>query len=184
MPDAPTSEAGAAPESPDGTDPDPDADDASEAEDAGESEDGDDQPKRGRRGVAKLIKERDDYLDQLRRSRADFDNFRKRVQRQQAELEQRAAEDLVDKLLVVLDNFDSASVHGEGYEQAHASLVAALEREGLAKICPEGQPFDPNEAEAVAHEDGEDGPVVAEVLRSGYRWKGRVLRPAMVRVRG
>lgn len=152
--------------------------------DRGDQAEGDDAPKRARRGVAKLVKERDDYLDQLRRSRADFDNYRKRMQRQQAELEERAAEDLVGKLLVALDNFDAAAVHGEGFEQAHASLVAALEREGLSRISPEGQPFDPNEADAVAHEDGEGGPVVCEVLRAGYRWKGRVLRPAMVRVRG
>jgi len=134
--------------------------------------------------VAKLRAERDDYLDQLRRTRADFENYRKRVQRQQVDVAHQAAQDLVTKLLVALDHLEAAGVHGEGYEQAHASLVAVLEGEGLARINPEGQPFDPNEADAVAHEEGEDGPVVAEVLRAGYRWKGRVLRPAMVRVRG
>ncbi len=58
--------------------------------------------------------------------------------------------------------------------------------EGLERIDPAGAPFDPNESDAVAHEDadGEAGPVVSEVLRAGYRWKGRVVRPAMVKVRG
>ncbi len=59
-----------------------------------------------------------------------------------------------------------------------------LEKQGLTKVAPEGAPFDPNHHEAVAHEPGEGDPVVAEVLRPGYVWKGRVLRPAMVRVRG
>ena len=133
---------------------------------------------------AKLSAERDDYLDQLRRTKADFENYRKRVLRQQTEHVERAAEDLVEKLLPVLDTFDLALAHEQGFEQVHASLMALLEKEGLERIDPEGKPFDPTESDAVAHEDGDDGPVVAEVLRPGYRWKGRVLRPAMVRVRG
>ena len=63
-------------------------------------------------------------------------------------------------------------------------LLRTLTKEGLERIDPAGEQFDPNEADAVAHEDGDGGPVVAEVLRPGYRWKGRVLRPAMVKVRG
>ncbi len=63
-------------------------------------------------------------------------------------------------------------------------LVKTLGKEGLERIDPAGAAFDPNEADAVAHEDGDGGPVVAEVLRPGYRWKGRVLRPAMVKVKG
>jgi molecular chaperone GrpE len=62
--------------------------------------------------------------------------------------------------------------------------MAVLEKEGLERIDPEGEPFDPKESDAVAHEEGDGGPVVTQVLRPGYRWKGRVLRPAMVRVRG
>jgi molecular chaperone GrpE len=134
--------------------------------------------------LAKLAAERDDYLDQLRRTKADFNNYRKRMLRQQTEHLERAAEELVEKLLPVLDNFDAALTHGEGFEQVHSTLMAALEKEGLERIHPEGKPFDPTEADAVAHDEGDDGPVVAEVLRPGYRWKGRVVRPAMVRVRG
>jgi molecular chaperone GrpE len=132
----------------------------------------------------KLSAERDDYLDQLRRTRADFDNYRKRMIRQQQEQRERAAEGLVEKLLPVLDTFEAAVNHGQGFEQVQASLVSLLEKEGLERIDPVGKPFDPSEADAVAHEEGDGTQVVAEVLRPGYRWKGRVVRPAMVRVRG
>ncbi len=134
--------------------------------------------------LAKLAAERDDYLDQLRRLTADFDNYRKRIVKQQTEHLERAAEDLVEKLLSVLDVFDAALAHGEGFEQVHAALVGLLEKEGLERIDPVEKSFDPNEADAVAHEDADEGPIVSEVLRPGYRWKGRVLRPAMVKVRG
>ncbi len=139
--------------------------------------------------VERLQGEREELLDQLLRTRADFENYRKRMIRQQAEQAERAAEDLIVKLLEVLDVFDAAMAHGQGYEQACGRLAVLLEKEGLARIEPVGAPFDPTEADAVAHEpahDGEkvDGPTVSDVLRAGYRWKGRVLRPAMVKVRG
>jgi molecular chaperone GrpE len=132
----------------------------------------------------RLQSERNDYLDQLLRTRADFDNYRKRVVKQQSEHELRAAEALVEKLLEPMDTLDLAVTHGQGFEQARDMLVTVLTKEGLERIDPAGKPFDPNEADAVAHEDGDGGPVVAEVLRPGYRWKGRVIRPAMVKVRG
>jgi len=132
----------------------------------------------------RLQSERNDYLDQLLRTRADFDNYRKRILKQQSEHQERAAETLVEKLLDVLDTFDMAVVHQQGYEQVRDRLVFILGKEGLERIDPVGQAFDPNEADAVAHEAGDGGPVVAEVLRAGYRWKGRVLRPAMVKVKG
>jgi molecular chaperone GrpE len=132
----------------------------------------------------RLQSERNDYLDQLLRTRADFDNYRKRILKQQSEHQERAAEALVEKLLDVLDTFDMAVAHGTGYEQVRDRLFFVLGKEGLERIDPAGQAFDPNEADAVAHEAGDGGPVVAEVLRAGYRWKGRVLRPAMVKVKG
>ncbi len=132
----------------------------------------------------RLQSERNDYLDQLLRTRADFDNYRKRVQKQQSEHLERAAEALVVKLLDALDTFELAVAHGQGFEQVHEMLVKTLTKEGLERIDPAGAAFDPNEADAVAHEDGDGGPVVAAVLRPGYRWKGRVLRPAMVKVKG
>ena len=132
----------------------------------------------------RLQSERNDYLDQLLRTRADFDNYRKRIVKQQSEHELRAAEALVEKLLEPMDTLDLAVTHGQGFQQARDMLFNVLTKEGLERIDPAGEPFDPNEADAVAHEDGDGGPVVAEVLRPGYRWKGRVIRPAMVKVRG
>lgn len=133
---------------------------------------------------ARLAAERDEYLDQFTRLRADFENFRRRKEKEKFEQIDRAAEHLVEKLLPVLDTFDMAVAHGEGFDQVHVALASLLEKEGLERIEPAGKPFDPNEADAVAHEEGDGGPVVAAVLRPGYRWKGRVLRPAMVKVRG
>ena len=64
-------------------------------------------------------------------------------------------------------------------------LLDALEKGGLVRMSPEGQPFDPNLHEAVLHEEGDGGEIVVlESLRTGYSWGGRVLRPAMVKVRG
>jgi molecular chaperone GrpE len=134
--------------------------------------------------VKRFESERNDYLQQLQRVKADFENYRKRMLRQQSEHLERAAEALIEKLLPVLDVFDAAADHGQGFDQAQATLMSTLEKEGLERIHPLDKPFDPTEADAVAHEDGDGGPVVAEVLRAGYRWKGRVVRPAMVRVRG
>ena len=137
--------------------------------------------------VAKLAQERDEYLDALKRLQADFENYRKRILRQQTEHLERAAVTLVEKLLPVLDTFDSALAHGEGFDQVLASLMGVLEKEGLERIQPDGAEFDPNEHDAVAHEprdDGATGAQVTEVLRPGYRWKGRVVRPAMVKVKG
>jgi len=136
--------------------------------------------------AAALAKQRDDYLDALRRVQADFENYKKRMVRQQTEHLERAAEQLVTKLLPVFDTVDLAIAHGGGEEvqQIWSLLFDTLEKEGLERIDPLGKPFDPNEHEAVMHEPGEGGPEVVDVMRAGYRWKGRVLRPAMVKVKG
>jgi molecular chaperone GrpE len=134
-------------------------------------------------------RERDEYLDALRRLQADFENYKKRMVRQQTEILERAGEDLATKLLPILDTIDLAKQHGAGeaVEQVAGTLTDVLTKEGLERIDPVGQPFDPNEHEAVSHEDGEGadgGPVVVGLMRAGYRWKGRLVRPAMVTVRG
>lgn len=139
--------------------------------------------------LAAVIAARDDYLDSLRRLQADFENYKKRIQRQQAELSERAAEKLAEQLLPVLDTFDLAMAHADdaaGLEPVYRSLLVVLEGAGLERLDPAGQPFDPNEHDAVLHEEGDDSPApeVIEVLRAGYRWKGRVIRPAMVKVKG
>jgi molecular chaperone GrpE len=134
---------------------------------------------------ARFLAERDEYLELSRRVQADFENYKKRIIRQQTELLERAAAALIEKLLPVLDNFELALAHGaEGIEPIYRSLLGVLEAEGLERIEADGKPFDPAEHEAVDHVAGEGGPVVAEVLRPGWRFKGRVLRPAMVKVRG
>ena len=136
--------------------------------------------------VELLLKEREEYLLLSQQVQADFENYKKRMLKQQTEHVERAAGVLVEKLLPVLDNFDLALAHGEsGVEAVYRSLMSVLEQEGLEKLEPLDKPFDPNEHEAVVHEPGDGGePSVCEVLRPGYRWKGRLLRAAMVRVRG
>ena len=131
-----------------------------------------------------LLAERKQYLDAYRRAQADFENYRKQAQKRQEDAVVRALGSFVEKLLPVLDACDAALAHGATeVEPVLAALYGALGREGLERIDPKGAPFDPAEAEAVLHEPGEDGEqVVSEVLRAGYRWRGRVLRPAMVKV--
>ena len=138
--------------------------------------------------LTKAEAERDEYREALIRLQADFENYKKRMIMQQTEHLERAAASLVEKLLPVLDTADLALSHGGGEDvkQITGSLTSALEKEGLERIAGVGAPFDPTLHDAVAHEPGEsDGEqIVVEVLRAGYRWKGRVLRPAMVKVRG
>ncbi|MCU1352849.1 MAG: GrpE protein [Acidimicrobiales bacterium] len=135
--------------------------------------------------------ERDEYLEALRRNQADFENYRKRVMKQQADDLARAAEGLVEKLLPVLDACDGAVRHGAAeVEPVFAALLGTLEKEGLERIDPAGEEFDPNRHEAVMHEPADEGDeggaatVVSDVMRPGYAWKGRIVRPAMVKVRG
>ena len=131
-----------------------------------------------------LLSERAQYLDAYRRAQADFENYRKQAQRRQEEAVVRSLGNFVDGLLPVLDSCDAALAHGATeVEPVLSALYGALSKEGLERIDPKGAAFDPTEAEAVMHEPGEGGEqVVAEVLRPGYRWRGQVLRPAMVKV--
>ncbi len=144
--------------------------------------------------LTQLESERDEYLDTLRRVQAEFENYRKRVIKEQTALVDRATEGLVERLLPVLDSFELAlrnleSVDADenenvrkGLELVYAELLGALEKSGLSRIEAEGKPFDPNVHEAVMQEEGDGEPVVADVLRTGYTLKGRVLRPAMVKI--
>jgi len=139
--------------------------------------------------IMAVVRERDEYLDALRRLQADFENYKKRTDKQRAEHVERAAGELVSRLLPVCDTADLAIAHGGGEEvkQVWTALMEALERVGLERIDPVGVPFDPTVHDAVAHEPGDGGggdPEVVEVFRTGYLWKGRVLRAAMVKVKG
>ncbi|MGO9196562.1 MAG: nucleotide exchange factor GrpE [Acidimicrobiales bacterium] len=146
--------------------------------------------------LTRLVAERDEYLDSLRRLQADFDNYRKRAMRQQTELLERASENVLVQLLPVLDVIDLAEAHSnsegdanlEALSQIGALLRDTLKREGLERIDDVGVAFDPTVHDAVAHEEADDetarGPQIAEVMRAGYLFKGRVVRPAMVKVKG
>lgn len=136
--------------------------------------------------VQALLSERDSYKDVAMRLQADFDNYRKRVASQQADEVQRATGKMAEALLPVLDACEAAFVqHPAEVEPIFNLLLGELKKLGLESMNLHEQPFDPNLAEAVMHEPGDENqPVVSEVLRSGYTWKGRVLRAAMVKVRG
>ncbi len=132
--------------------------------------------------------EPDSYLADLQRVSAEFANYRKQSDRRNTELVQQAGSRLALQLLPVLDAIDAAVQHGaEGIEPIRDQLIAVLEREGLEQIAGQDEHFDPNRHEAAMTEpadDGQDTPVVSEVFRSGYAWNGRVLRAAMVKVKG
>ncbi len=140
--------------------------------------------------VERLTTERDEYLDRLRRTQADFENSKKRLGREAETRADVVTGRLVEDLLPVLDACDAAVAHGEaGVEPVFAALLQVLEKNGLERIDPAGDVFDPTRHEAVMHEPAGEGDdpalsVVADVLRIGYAWKGRVARAAMVKVRG
>ena len=138
--------------------------------------------------------EAESYLDDLRRLQADFDNYRKRTLREQTARAAAASQALVARLLPVLDNFELAVSSAErsrdfdrmlkGVEMVFGELREVLEAEGLVRIEAEGKPFDPERHEAVIaveEEDTEPGMVV-DIVRAGYELRGKVLRPAMVKV--
>ncbi len=140
-------------------------------------------------GLAAVVAEREAYLDDLQRITAEFTNFRRQTIKRNTELVAQAASRLAKALLPVLDACEAAVSQGvEGIEAVQAQMLGVLSAEGLTVLGSVDEPFDPGFHEAVMSEgpsdDGEAGPVVAEVLRTGYAWNGRVLRPAMVKVRG
>ncbi|MCE2854080.1 MAG: nucleotide exchange factor GrpE [Ilumatobacteraceae bacterium] len=136
--------------------------------------------------IDKLLSERDEFKDIALRLQADFENYKKRVASTQTDEVDRATGKVVEALLPVLDACEAAFSHGvEGVEPVWSSLIGALQKQGLEALDLLGKTFDPALAEAVASEPGDGSePVVLEVMRTGYRWKGKVLRAAMVKVRG
>ena len=132
--------------------------------------------------------ERDQHLADLQRVSAEFQNFRKQTEKRNSEFAAQAGSRVAEALLPVLDACDAAAQQGvEGVEPIAGQLRGELERAGLQVIAEVDAPFDPNLHEAAMSEpgdDGQDGPIVAQVLRTGYAWNGRVLRAAMVKVKG
>jgi molecular chaperone GrpE len=150
--------------------------------------------------VQALRAERDDYYDRLLRTTADFDNYRKRIERERREVSEAASADLIRDLLPIVDDLEralNASAAGEneaeadnmaslrrGVELIHRQLLDVLRKRGAEPFESVGQPFDPAWHEAISHEAGSkrpEGEILGEVRR-GYRLGQRLLRPAQVRV--
>jgi molecular chaperone GrpE len=161
------------------------ADQASEGSDSGADRAPGDALAEARRQAA-------EYLEHLQRLKAEFDNYRKRVLKEQTRSVELATEPVMAKLLEVLDEFELALMAAEarpdldkflrGVELVYAKLTDILRSEGLERIDAEGKPFDPERHEALLQGDGEGEPYVADVLRPGYTLRGRVIRPAGVKV--
>ena len=129
--------------------------------------------------------ERDEWMDRAQRIAADFENYRRRLATQRADDIDRATGRLAESLLPVLDACEAAFLqHPAEIEPLFNLMLSELKKQGLESMNLHEQPFDPHLADAVLHEPGEGEPIVSEVLRSGYTWNGKVLRPAMVKVRG
>jgi molecular chaperone GrpE len=143
--------------------------------------------------LADLQRERDDYHDRWLRKSAEFENYRKRIERERREQGDQAVNSLLQELLLVVDDFDlaltvDAGETGAGYrkgvELIHAKLYDLLKKYGVRPIDAVGADFDPNLHQAVVHEasnEHRDGEVIEE-LRKGYMIGDRLLRPAMVKV--
>jgi molecular chaperone GrpE len=140
-----------------------------------------------------IKRERDDLYDRLLRKTAEFDNYRKRIERERREQADQAVVDLLQDLLLVVDDFDLAlrveagekeTAYRKGVELIHAKLQELLRKQGVRGFEALGTDFDPNVHQAVAHEvspEHREGEVIGE-LRRGYMLGDRLLRPAMVKV--
>lgn len=143
--------------------------------------------------MTRLLEEREAYRDQALRARAEFDNFRKRMERERLQMSARATEDAVRDFLPIVDDIeralaadtgDAGSAFHQGVQMIYRQMLDVLRRRGLEPIEAIGQDFDPNIHEAVAYEPAagrREGEIIGE-LRRGYRIGDRLVRPAMVRV--
>lgn len=138
--------------------------------------------------LASIAAQRDEYLALAQRLQAEFENYKKQTIRRNTEVVAQASAQLAQKLLPVLDAFDNAIIHGvDGVGPVYKAMLDVLQKEGLDVIDTDSVAFDPNLHEAVMHEEGDADqrePIVADTMRTGYTWKGKVLRPAMVKVKG
>ena len=135
-----------------------------------------------------------ELLNRLKYMQADFENYRKRTEKEMREIEENSSKGLVLRLLSVLDELDLAVKHAkddtgrtelqEGIEMVRKNMYSTLESAGLRRIDSVGKPFDPSKHEAVAKVQGSSpGPdIVMEELRTGYTFRGHVIRPSMVKV--
>jgi molecular chaperone GrpE len=138
-----------------------------------------------------LSKERDEYLELARRTKADFENYRKRVDREASQAEARGRAALARSLLSVVDNLERALAAAsppegqaddhlaEGVRLVYEELAGVLANAGIESFSPAGEAFDPDQHEAMLTKPGKEGEVL-EVFQKGYRLNGQVLRPARV----
>jgi molecular chaperone GrpE len=147
-------------------------------------------------GLAAKAQKAEEYLDLAQRTRAEFENYRKRAAREAASAQERGAIKLAKALLPAIDNLDRALAHADtagksdngtatfvsGIKHVQSDVLAALSRVGIEPFSPEGQPFDPQFHEAVAQQpvEGATSGTVVEVYQRGYRLGESVLRPARV----
>jgi molecular chaperone GrpE len=143
--------------------------------------------------TAKLLGELDDLRQTLLRRQADFDNYRKRIEKERADDSKRTTARLIEGLIPVIDGFEHAlaahrekeyEVYRKGFELIYKQLLDNLAKLGVERIDPVGKQFDPHSHQAMDRletADHEDGKIV-QVFQPGYMFHGRVLRPAMVRV--
>jgi molecular chaperone GrpE len=144
--------------------------------------------------LARVVEERDQLRDRLLRTTAEFDNYRKRVDRDRKEMTERAAESVLTEILPIIDDLeralaapetgDGADAYRRGVELIHKQLLDLLTRRGVTPIETGGATFDPHLHQAVASEpsaDHQEGEIIGE-FRRGYRLGERLLRPAMVKV--
>ena len=131
------------------------------------------------------------YLELAKRTQADFENYRKRMARENAQASERGAAKLAKELLPAMDHLELSLKGAEGHADADVikgfaivrdELLAALGKSGIQAFSPEGEPFDPNEHEAMAQQpsDEAESGTVLEVYQRGYRLNGAILRPARV----
>lgn len=148
-------------------------------------------PALDREQVEALRKERDDLRDQLLRKRAEFENYRKRVERDREQSATDATASVLKGIIPTIDNLDRAleatgaeNTLRQGVELTQRELLGLLERQGVTIENPLGQPFDPQRHQALSHEiaPGKPDGTVVEVFRKGYAYKDRLLRPALVKV--
>jgi len=143
--------------------------------------------------VQKLLAEKQELMNTLVRRQADFENYRKRIEKERQQERHRGVEELIEQLLPVLDAFDRALVghddpanadYRKGFEMIRGQLWSALAKQGLERVQSVGKEFDPHLHHAIENvETAEHAPgVVVGELQPGYLFHGRVLRPAMVRV--
>ena len=169
-----------------------DPQDKSEGEDSGETRGPADETETG--GLEEMTRQRDEYLALLQRTRAEFSNYRKRIERERQELSWRAVGEFVRTLLPVVDDLDRAlqamdrdhdpEAFSQGIHLVMQNMTKVLEDAGISPLQPQGEPFDPTYHEAVmveGHDELKPG-TVSEVVRKGYVMEGNTLRAAQVKV--